>query len=100
MSSDPPSKEEIRKLKRKKQEKKMTKILSRAWGLERAEFFQDASSTTTTSSSSNADTASSAFIDLSVVGQKLENGDYPLGKKGWETFAAELGFVYNQFILR
>ena len=94
MSSNP-TKEEIRKMKRKKQEKKMTKILSKSWGLERAEIFHDASTAMA------ADGSGSTFsIDLSVVGQKLENEDYPLGRKGWETFAAELGFVYNQFLMR
>ncbi len=87
-------KEELRKTKLKKQEKKMTKILSKAWSLDNAETFQEVRNTGNTSS-----TGIPHNIDLSTIGQNLENGAYPLGRKGWETFAAELGFVYNQFLI-
>ena len=82
-------KEELRKLKLNKQEKRMTKILSKAWSLEHAEPFQEVT----------IDSTDSDSLDLSTIGQKLDNGEYPLGRKGWETFAAHLGFVYNQFIV-
>lgn len=82
--------EDARKAKAKKQEKKMTKILSKAWLLDRAEIFQQVTS------SPSATTP----IDLQSVGDHLERGEYPAGRKGWEKFAGDIGFVYNQFILR
>lgn len=91
MSSDA---EDHRKMKLKKQEKKMTRIVSKAWSLDRAVTFQEVSNSTTNSSS----TSTNDTMDLRRVGVNLDNGNYVLGKKGWEKFAAEIGFVYNQFI--
>ena len=87
MSSDM---DDVRKAKARKQEKKMSKILSKAWTLDRAETFQQV-----TSSPSD-----SASIDLQSVGDNLERGQYPLGRRGWEKYARDIGNVYNQFILR
>ena len=89
MSSE---KDDIRKAKSKKQEKKMSKILSKAWTLDRAETFQQVTSPPSS--------GSSISIDLQSVGDNLERGKYPLGRKGWEKFAGDIGYVYNQFILR
>lgn len=83
--------EDIRKAKVKKQEKKMSKILSKAWTLDRAETFQQVTSSPSSSTTS---------IDLQSVGDNLERGKYPLGRKGWEKFAGDIGYVYTQFILR
>jgi hypothetical protein len=95
------NKEEIRKMKLKKQEKKMTKVLSKAWSLDGADLFQEAVAVSA-DSNANASNSSTAGIrlDLSTVGQHLDNGEYSLGRKGWEAFAAELGYVYNQFIVQ
>lgn len=96
--------EEIRRAKAKKQEKKMTKILSKAWSLDRAETFQEVSKddiriSSTVGVGHDDSPSNSSPVDLSTIGQNLESGVYQLGRKGWETFAAELGLVYNQFII-
>ncbi len=84
-------KEDVRKAKAKKQEKKMSKILSKAWALDRSDTFQQVAS---------APSSVTPPIDLQSVGDNLEKGAYPLGRKGWEKFAGDIGFVYNQFIVR
>lgn len=84
--------DDARKAKAKKQEKRMSKILSKAWVLDRAETFQQVTSSPSTSAITP--------IDLQSVGDNLERSGYPVGRKGWEKFAGDIGFVYNQFILR
>uniref|UniRef100_A0A7S4JIP1 DDT domain-containing protein n=1 Tax=Odontella aurita TaxID=265563 RepID=A0A7S4JIP1_9STRA len=79
-----PSEKEVR---RKKQAKKMTKIIAKSWNIPGAEPFQD-------SKHSSKD----SIRDLSSVGQKLDAGDYHLGRQGWEMFAGEMGGIYNRHI--
>lgn len=67
--------------KRKKQYKRMGKILAAAW--EWDSIFQD-------------DGAGS--MCLADVGQNLDQQTYRLGRHGWEEFARHLGGVYNWHI--
>ena len=76
--------------KRKKQQRKMTKLLSKAWSLDRADPFQEV----TTTDSTQAATP----LDLTTMGQNLDGGLYSNGKAGWQLFAGHLGAVYNRFI--
>lgn len=68
-----PDREKIKK----KQFKRMGKILAKAWEL--GEEFQQ---------------------QLSKVGEKLDKYEYKLGRHGWEDFARDLGVIYNQHIQR
>eukprot|EP00551_Chaetoceros_affinis_P012548 CAMPEP_0203679712 /NCGR_PEP_ID=MMETSP0090-20130426/36666_1 /ASSEMBLY_ACC=CAM_ASM_001088 /TAXON_ID=426623 /ORGANISM="Chaetoceros affinis, Strain CCMP159" /LENGTH=1444 /DNA_ID=CAMNT_0050547455 /DNA_START=38 /DNA_END=4369 /DNA_ORIENTATION=- len=79
----------------------MTKILSKAWSLDRADLFQEVNAATSALlKASSSSVAIESTVDLRSVGQHLDNGNtYPLGRRGWEKFAADIGFVYNQFIL-
>lgn len=77
-------------IKKNKQRRKMTKILSKAWNFESASpFRQDKLSST-----------SSQPLDLQIIGQKLDEGGYENGRRGWEMFARDLGGVYHRHILR
>jgi len=72
--------------KRKKQFKRMGKILATVW--EWDENFQDRDS----------EVSSEAVICLTDVGQKVDQKSYRLGRHGWEDFARDLGGVYNRHI--
>mmetsp|Transcript_27717 Transcript_27717/g.31999 ORF Transcript_27717/g.31999 Transcript_27717/m.31999 type:complete len:1553 (+) Transcript_27717:169-4827(+) len=77
-------------VKKKKQKRKMTKILGKAWGNAGAEAFQD--------SGADDDTiaASSQPLDLKSIGQLLDSGGYCGSKSGWEKFASDIGGVYKR----
>jgi hypothetical protein len=74
---------------RKKHRKRMNKILVRAWNLHDADPFQ-----VTSHPSDNE------VRDLTEVGKKLDKGVYEHGRSGWETFAKDMGLVYNWHITR
>uniref|UniRef100_A0A7S4VAH9 DDT domain-containing protein n=1 Tax=Ditylum brightwellii TaxID=49249 RepID=A0A7S4VAH9_9STRA len=74
---------------RRKQQKKMTKLLAKAWGLSESEPFQESSSSKTNSP-----------LDLTAIGIALDGGAYKHSTSGWEKFATDLGCVYNRHILR
>jgi hypothetical protein len=76
-------------IKKNKQRRKMTKILSKAWNFESASPFRQ----------DKLSSASSQPLDLQVIGQKLDDGGYENGRRGWETFARDLGGVYHRHIL-
>ena len=78
--------------KRKRQKKKMTKILSKAWSIDRAEPFQEVDDDQVLVLGGEGP------MDLTTMGQGLENSVYQLGRKGWEQFACDLGGIYNRFI--
>jgi hypothetical protein len=78
--------------KRKRQKKKMTKILSKAWGLDRADPFQELEDKDVMA------VGGSGPMDLTSIGQNLEKGVYQHGRRGWEQFACDLGGIYNRFI--
>lgn len=80
-----------RELKRKKQIKKMTKVLSKAWSIDRADPFQEVQDPKQFGECDSP-------IDLTSMGQTLDNGTYPAGKAGWEKFSEHLGGIYNRFI--
>ncbi len=78
----------------------MTKILSKAWSLDRADIFQEVNAATSALLKATSDNSIRSTVDLRAVGEHLDNGStYQLGRRGWEKFAADIGFVYNQFIL-
>ena len=62
--------------KRRKQLKRMNKILANAWK-ESDDSFQDG---------------------LATIGQKLDANEYRFGKHGWEDFSKDLGGVYNYHV--
>jgi hypothetical protein len=74
--------------KRKKQIKRMSKILGKLWDLDAD--FQDA----------NDNSSKSAVHCLTDVGQRMDQGHYKVGRHGWEDFSRDLGGVYQQHIQR
>ena len=82
-----------REKKRKRQEKKMNKIVFQAWGLERSEPFQDASAFSFKSYDGSP-------LDLGTMGRGIDKGAYQIGRKGWEKFASDIGGIYHRFIVR
>ena len=80
-----------KEVKQRKQVKKMTKILSRAWELPDSGPFQECSTKTS---------SAEAVFDLASLGQNLDEGVYKLGRSGWEHFARDIGGVYNRHIER
>ena len=84
--ADTATKEEKEK-KRRKQLKRMGKILARAWELDEA-FQEDPKS------------SPDHVLDLTSIGQKIDQKAYRLGRHGWEDFACDLGGVYNRHIHR
>lgn len=77
---------EEKEKKRKKQFKKMGKILTKLWDLDPA--FQ----------SPDNDDEDGAVTCLTHLGQKIDQKAYRLGRHGWEEFASDLGGVYNRHI--
>ena len=85
---------------RKRQAKKMTKIIAKAWNLPHAEHFTQVVSPAPAAGTADANSAAAAPapLDLTGIGQALDAGAYHLGRHGWERFAADLGGVYNRSI--
>ena len=83
-------KEDEKESKRRKQVKKMTKILARAWEMPNGEPFQECDKISTVED----------VFDLASLGQNLDEGVYQLGRSGWEKFARDIGGVYNRHIQR
>ena len=82
----------------------MTEILAVAWSLNNAESFEEVTSSCLQSPPSSQLPLSPAYratIDLRTVGQHLNSRKAysSMGKEGWEMFAADIGCIYNQFIL-
>lgn len=82
----PPVEEVEKEKKRKKQFKRMGKILGSVWNLDTS--FQD----------SNDTNSGTMVLCLTDVGQRIDQGSYRLGRHGWEDFAKDLGGVYNWHI--
>lgn len=74
-------------IRRKKQAKRMTKIIAKSWSIPGAEPFQE-----------SPRASAESIRDLSAVGQKLDAGGYHLGRHGWEMFAGDMGGIYNRHI--
>ena len=87
--------DEEKEARRKRQAKKMTKIIAKAWNLPHAEHFTQVISP---APAAGADNSTAPPLDLTGIGQALDAGAYHLGRHGWEKFAADLGGVYNRFI--
>lgn len=81
---------EDKEAKRRKQLKRMTKILSKAWELPNADVFHE----------SQAQSNNENVFDLASLGKNLDDGIYKLGRHGWERFAKDIGGVYNLHVKR
>ena len=92
--------DEEKEARRKRQAKKMTKIIAKAWNLPHAEHFTQVVSPAPAAGTADANSAAAAPapLDLTGIGQALDAGAYHLGRHGWERFAADLGGVYNRSI--
>lgn len=77
--------------KRRKQLKRMTKVLATAWQ-ESDPCFQEEDK----GKNSNSD----SVLSLAAIGSKLDNKEYRAGKHGWEDFCRDLGSVYNYHIIK
>jgi Fe-S cluster biosynthesis and repair protein YggX len=89
--ADTAAEKEEKEKRRKKQAKRMGKVLARAWQLDDSEDFQDDSGSG----------GSTAVLCLTAIGKKIDaEGEYRLGRHGWEDFARDLGGVYNRHIQR
>jgi hypothetical protein len=80
----------------KRQQKKMTKILSKAWTIEHADPFQECEDDQVLAVRGPS---YGGPMDLTSMGKNLDKKAYPLGRKGWEQFARDLGGVYCRFIV-
>jgi len=81
--------EEEREKKRLKQQKRLGRILERAWQLPKSEPFQE-----------DPRSSVDCVLSLESVGQKIDADAYKLGKHGWIDFAKDIGGVYNRHIKR
>ena len=77
-------------IKNNKQQRKMARILAKAWNLENARMFQQISSSE----------YNEGGLDLTSIGQRLDTGHYNDLELGWKQFSSELGYVYNRIITR
>lgn len=75
-------------IKNNKQQRKMARILAKAWNLENARMFQQISSSE----------YNEGGLDLTSIGQRLDTGHYNDLELGWKQFSSELGYVYNRII--
>lgn len=75
--------------KRRKQLKRMGKLLSTAWEASDA-VFQDASDA--------GKKREGCVYYLADIGRKLDSEAYRLGKHGWEDFCRDIGGVYNRHL--
>ena len=98
LRTSPNMDDEEKKARSKRQAKKMTKIIAKAWNLPHAEHFTQVSSSAPTAAAAGGSSEGAAPQDLTGIGQALDAGAYHLGRHGWEKFAADLGGVYNRFI--
>ena len=76
---------------RRKQANRLGKILSKVWALQGSEAFQE---------ERHATSKEGHVLDLTTIGQKIDEKKYRLGRHGWEDFARDLGGVYNRHIKR
>ena len=92
-----------REKRRKKQAKRMGKILARVWELPDSSAFQDDGTGMVKSGERSDDEGNdnnSNLCCLVAIGSKLDRDGYKVGRHGWEEFAADLGGVYNRHIAR
>lgn len=72
--------------KRRKQYKRMEKILGEAWQWDDSFHYSELKDR-----SDNGDSVSC----LHDIGQKLDRSSYKVGRHGWEDFSRDLGIVYH-----
>lgn len=89
-----------REKRRKKQAKRMGKILARVWELPDSSAFQDDGTVKSEEGSDEDNDKNSNLCCLVAIGSKLDRDGYKVGRHGWEEFAADLGGVYNRHIAR
>jgi len=77
--------DEEKEKRRRKQFKRMGKILGKVWDLDAS--FQDRTAD---------DTDPDLVLCLTDIGRRIDEQAYRLGKHGWEDFARDLGGVFNR----
>ena len=82
--------EEEKEKRRKKQFKRMGKILGKCWDLDDA--FQDR----TAAEKDDNEDEQQQVLCLTDIGRRIDEQAYRLGKHGWEDFAKDLGGVFNR----
>lgn len=96
---DDPEKER----KRKKQTKRMSKILATVWELD-AQFLdaeEEEEDTAAAGERKNGGEGGRPAVCLADVGQRVDQGSfYKLGRHGWEAFSRDLGAVFQRHIQR
>jgi len=75
--------------KRRKQQQKLGKMLAKVWNLKGSEAFQE---------ERHATSKEGHVLDLTTIGQKIDENKYRLGRHGWEDFARDVGGVFNRHI--
>jgi hypothetical protein len=81
--------EDEKEKRRKKQYKRMGKILGSVWELDAStKHFQERPPEFT-------EYGSNYVLCLSDIGNKIDSKAYRLGRPGWEDFAKDLGGVFN-----
>jgi hypothetical protein len=83
------SAEDKKKRQRRKQFKRMGKILGTVWDWDAD--FQDRGD-------SDVDETAAAVLCLTDVGQRVDDQVYRLGRLGWEDFSLDLSSVYHRHI--
>jgi hypothetical protein len=91
MADTTPVHDDEKEKKWKKQLHRMGKILAKVWDFDQSESFQEIDPPCP---------ASTAVLDLTAIGEKIDKKDYRVGRHGWEDFAKDLGGVYNRHIAR
>ena len=76
---------------KRKQSKRMGKLLAKAWSIDGSEPFQE---------ERHALSKEGHVLDLTTIGLKIDENKYRLGRHGWEDFARDLGGVYNRHVKR
>jgi hypothetical protein len=81
--------DEEKEKKRKKQYKRMGKILGSVWELDNGtNYFQERPADV-------SEYSKDYVLCLGDIGKKIDSKAYRLGRHGWEDFAKDLGGVYN-----
>ena len=92
-------------MKRKKQRKRMEKILARSWQLVEQRDSDGAAAAGKGKALGgkflvDPRSSTSHVLCLGSIGEKLDSELYRVGRHGWEDFASDLGGVFNRHIRR
>lgn len=90
--------DEEKEKRRKKQYKRLGKILSHVWELDdKTNYFQEYTSSELLVRDYDNDN-DTVVLCLTDIGQKIDSLKYKVGRHGWIDFAKDLGGVYNLHI--